>query len=264
MPTSLWKKFRNELLYNAAIKGSPMFVRLFIAVVAAREGHEEIVAQLIADRANINARSGNSDTALILAALEGHEKIVERLIADGADIDARDENNDTALIVAAWQGREEVVERLIAAGADVDAKNENGDTALIIATDKWRAEVVKHLIADGADIYVENSKGQTALNFVQRNRHNEIIDQIILQHINNQTGHKYDSLRDVWGLLSSQPGVAVRGLFKFNIVGTLRQTISDLELTDKSKAEFITALRKVTTLAKRPWRTRENSTPRCF
>jgi ankyrin repeat protein len=42
----------------------------------------------------------------------------------GADVDAKDGNGDTALILAANDGDAECVGVLLAAGADVDAKDE--------------------------------------------------------------------------------------------------------------------------------------------
>ena len=69
-------------------------------------------------------------TPLHIAAEEGHKEIAELLIAEGADVNAKSEADATPLHYAASWGGKEIVELLIAAGADVNAKNDNGNTPL--------------------------------------------------------------------------------------------------------------------------------------
>jgi ankyrin repeat protein len=122
------------------------------------------------------------------------------LIAGGADVNAKTEDGWTALMVAVGKGRTAIVEALIAGGADVNAKTEDGWTALMVAADWGRAqkdilrisphpvmelsflsggkyyyiETVQTLIAAGADVNAKNNLGETALKKATENRHTEI------------------------------------------------------------------------------------------
>ncbi len=60
--------------------------------------HMDVMGILIDKGADVNARSKNGATALILAADKGNAEIVKFLIDRGADINAKD-GNGTALIV---------------------------------------------------------------------------------------------------------------------------------------------------------------------
>ncbi|NBR95459.1 MAG: ankyrin repeat domain-containing protein [Proteobacteria bacterium] len=52
-------------------------------------------------------------TALMLAAIEGHTEVVKLLLDKGADVNSRLETGETALILAAQGGHKEVMELLI-------------------------------------------------------------------------------------------------------------------------------------------------------
>jgi len=55
------------------------------------------------------------------ASAKGQKEIVELLIAEGADVNAKSDSGSTPLHDAAINGRKEVAELLIANGADVNA-----------------------------------------------------------------------------------------------------------------------------------------------
>jgi len=60
----------------------------------------KIVKILLAKGANVNAKSLNNRTALIIASTLGHTGIVKLLLAKGADFNVKDEEGKTALIWA--------------------------------------------------------------------------------------------------------------------------------------------------------------------
>jgi len=69
--------------------------------LAAKNGHNLVVRDLIRNGGNPNIKTGlNEDTPLILASINGHEKVVKVLIENGADIDAMNKFGDTALDLA--------------------------------------------------------------------------------------------------------------------------------------------------------------------
>ncbi|KAJ9439916.1 putative ankyrin repeat protein R863 [Diplonema papillatum] len=77
------------------------------------------------DRNCVNtARDVNGNTALYTASKNGHLEVVKELIAAGAKLHAPNMNSATALHLASQNGHLEVVKELIAAGANVDVQAE--------------------------------------------------------------------------------------------------------------------------------------------
>src|SRR6185503_6086035 len=60
-------------------------------MVAARSGYPEVVEQLLAKGANVNARAGRGQTALMWAVSQKHADVVKVLLAHGADVHLRSE-----------------------------------------------------------------------------------------------------------------------------------------------------------------------------
>lgn len=145
---------------------------------AVRAGFEAEVAELVAFRANVNARDALGQTALQLAIEEGHAGIADLLIEAGADVDAQtttvmprtvmtekswggprrtemttilDYLEETVLMLAIKRRRLEIVDKLIKAGADVDADDCHGETALTLAVKDGLLGIVDKLIEAGAD-----------------------------------------------------------------------------------------------------------------
>lgn len=81
----------------------------------------EVVAQLLAAGADVNARSNIGNTVLIWVAQNGRTATVAQLLAAGADVNARDNSGRTALILAANYGHTAIVAQLLAAGAEIPA-----------------------------------------------------------------------------------------------------------------------------------------------
>ena len=76
---------------------------------------------------------------------------LQRLLATGADINARDGHNQTALMIAAGNGDGHVVEWLIEHGAALDHTAKYGLSALMLAVVRGHVDVVRKLTDAGAD-----------------------------------------------------------------------------------------------------------------
>ena len=88
---------------------------LFHAVAA---GDVDTVRELIASpNVDINALDEDWNTPLMVAAREGHDEIVQTLIIAKANINARNRQGKTALALAADGGHDETVRVLVQAGA---------------------------------------------------------------------------------------------------------------------------------------------------
>jgi len=105
---------------------------------------------------SLSAPSLAADVDLFHAIQSGDLARVEALIAAGADVNARSKNDGTPLMLASIMNYPEVVRALIAAGADVNAKQSsefeeiNGYTALMMASQNCHLDAVQILIAAGS------------------------------------------------------------------------------------------------------------------
>ena len=100
--------------------------------LAAWRGHAEAVRWLIEHGAEVK-RIDKQWGALHYAAFAGHAGIARLLIEQGADLNARTPNDSTALMMAAREGQEDIARMLMEAGADPRPANEWGDSALAFA-----------------------------------------------------------------------------------------------------------------------------------
>ena len=133
-------------------------------MVACIEGHYEIAQALLSNGANVNAKSSDNLTPLMLALSNKHSnkmKIAEILLSAGAEVNVHDNVDGwTSLMLASVEGDTTIIQMLIANGANVDAKTKDGRTALMVAKN---AAVVDVLISIGANANVQNNYGDTPL-----------------------------------------------------------------------------------------------------
>ena len=90
-----------------------------------------------------------------LAAIYDHKEIAELLIAEGADVNAKTDYEETPLHLAAFDGHKEIAELLIAGGADVNAMNGIGETPLDLATNETADLLRKHGGKTGEELKAE-------------------------------------------------------------------------------------------------------------
>jgi predicted LPLAT superfamily acyltransferase len=135
----------------------------------------EVVRVMLDHGADVNAKSKNDHTALMMAATGGKTNIVKVLLVAGADVNARDKRGSTALMAAASLGYASTVEALLTAGADVNAQDQVGETALMKAAGGVRVPIVQILLASGADVNAKSKNGSTALTLAKRKGSAEVV-----------------------------------------------------------------------------------------
>lgn len=126
--------FTNLAAFDASfqISDPQQLDRLLLA--AAARGDSSQMRRLLAMGANVNARSDqNARSALIQAVINGHEGVLALLLAAGADLSGAGSDGWSALHVAVKLGRIDMVKALVAAGADTQTRIPDGDDALQIA-----------------------------------------------------------------------------------------------------------------------------------
>lgn len=108
------------------------------------------IIELLAPRADCNARSAAGLTPLLQAATGGHAAAVQALLAAGADPNLGSNEGWMPLHKAVMNGHLEVVRQLLAAGASALAEHSSGETPASLATKAGRDDILQLLAAAGA------------------------------------------------------------------------------------------------------------------
>lgn len=131
--------------------------------------HSADVLRILLDsgRAEVNSRSLNDDTPLMLALEYKRTDNAELLITRGAQVNVRNKDGITPLMLAVKNGDIASAEMLIKRGADASQKDSAGRTALHQAISQGQADMVKTLLANGADPNVPDAGGMTPLKIAE-------------------------------------------------------------------------------------------------
>jgi ankyrin repeat protein len=134
-------------------------------MLAAFKNKSRCLRLLISAGADVNAKDSEGRAALNWAINYGpYVDCVRALISSGADINAKDNKGLTVLYWAVLTANLGCVQALISAGADVNAKDDNsGWTALMRAANEPSVDCVRVLIAAGAEVNARDRDGKTAL-----------------------------------------------------------------------------------------------------
>lgn len=175
----------DEVVPGAGYTATPMIT------VAARHASINVLRYLIGARANVNARTPDRDTPLMLAALFGREEqqhntgafqrydlALRLLVEAGAVIDSTEPNAYSPLAYAAYAGREDAVRYLLEKGAKVNATAQGRmtyvNTPLMMAAMQGHRNATTQLLRAGADANVRVRDGMTALEFAQKNKQTQL------------------------------------------------------------------------------------------
>lgn len=140
------------------------------------KGNSHAVNSLVAAGANLHTiKNKQGETLLMLAAREGHEEIVKTLVLQGTDVNAKSNKGHNAMSYSSRYGHLAVVQYLLNHGAEVNITNNNGWTPLLKAARGGHLAVVDYLLAHDADIRSRNSGGQDALALARRYKHNKVV-----------------------------------------------------------------------------------------
>ncbi len=134
---------------------------------------EELVSNLLAKGANVNAVDMTGDTPLRAAddfdwtlnpiLVSQNEEFVRRLIAAGADVNTHDVNGMTPLIMAAQYGDVGVVQYLLDHGANIGSRDHILGSSALLRADLKHLDLIKLLLDHGADVNDHDVGGTSVL-----------------------------------------------------------------------------------------------------
>jgi uncharacterized protein len=138
--------------------------------VAAEHAQKDVVAYLLENGADVNAKDRNGGfTPLDLALSSFHAKdIVPLLLDKGADVNTASKQGLTPLDEVAMRGQKELVEMLLKHNAIVDARDSKGNTPLLWAILMGHGDVAQMLVNANADVNARNALGMTPLMLARR------------------------------------------------------------------------------------------------
>lgn len=145
-------------------------------------------ALLAARNVNVEARTAQDESPLMLAAIKGHVQAVRTLIARNADVNKK---GWTPLHYAAsGTGPEqvEIIALLLEHHAYIDAASPNGTTPLMMAAQYGTDASAQLLLQEGADVALKNQLGMTAVDFALRAEREELARTIAAQMRRSQAG----------------------------------------------------------------------------
>ncbi|TWW78254.1 Ankyrin-3 [Takifugu flavidus] len=114
--------------------------------LASKEGHVEVVAELLKLEATVDAATKKGNTALHIASLAGQSEVVKELVNNGANVNAQSQNGFTPLYMAAQENHLDVVRFLLENGASQSIATEDGFTPLAVALQQGHDQVVSLLL----------------------------------------------------------------------------------------------------------------------
>uniref|UniRef100_A0A3B4CZW7 Uncharacterized protein n=1 Tax=Pygocentrus nattereri TaxID=42514 RepID=A0A3B4CZW7_PYGNA len=192
-------------------------------MLAAEQGSLEIVQELIRRGANVNLDDVDCWSALISAAKEGHVEVVKELLDSSAYIEHRDMGGWTALMWAAYKGRVEVTNVLLENGANPNTTGQYSVYPIIWAAGRGHAEIVKLLLKHGAKVNCSDKYGTTPLIWAARKGHYDCV----MHLLENGADVDQEGANSMTALI-----VAVKGGYT-EVVKELLKRNPNVNMTDK-------------------------------
>jgi excisionase family DNA binding protein len=143
---------------------------------AVDQGDVSNVNALISGGADVNARTEDGWTPLMLATIKGYAEVAQALLKQGADVNARNKKGWTALMFAVSMGDLDTMRVLLDGGAEIDARDNDGKTPLMQAAGENNIESLRVLLDGGSDVNVVDRLGETALTIAARRGYAEIVE----------------------------------------------------------------------------------------
>lgn len=126
---------------------------------AVSEGNLSETERYLDDEVDPDAADFFGVTGLMLAAINGHTEIMDLLIQYNADVNRTDNDGMTALLYALLYSNDEIVYRLFPLIDEIDHQNEEGFTALMFISQTDNISFAQYAVYRGANVNHTNRLG---------------------------------------------------------------------------------------------------------
>ena len=130
---------------------------------AAQGGDTDIISLIHTHLPNIESKTGEGYTPLMVAALCGKLHAVKWFLEKGATVACEDKGGRNTLHYAAQGGDPDTIDLILTHLPDIESKTVCGETPLIIAVRERKLQGVKCLLERGANPLAKDNKGQDSL-----------------------------------------------------------------------------------------------------
>jgi ankyrin repeat protein len=162
-------------------------------ITAAREGHLEVVKDMMKRGVDTDCELKYGSSALMIAASRGYDEIVRLMASAGAKVNRRNKFGTSALSEATERGHHRVIRTLVEFGADVNMLHNNGGTAILAAAVRRDLKTLRVLLELGANVEIENFDGWSARKWVLSESDPAFIEALgIVKHEHHEVGMKVE------------------------------------------------------------------------
>ena len=199
-------------LMNAALKGNVQAVKSMIKRgadpsltdykgwnmlhFAAEGGDTDIISLIHTHLPNIDSKTDDGDTPLMLAALNGKLHAVKWFLEKGATVACEDKIGWNTLHCAAQGGDTDILSLIHTRLPDIESRSGVGETPLMVAASSRNLHAVKWFLEKGATVACEEKNGWNTLHHAAMGGDTDIISLIHthLPNIESKTGHGHTPL----------------------------------------------------------------------
>ena len=135
----------------------------------------------------------NLEQCFLEFAETGNQFGISTLLELGVDLDHKSSEGRTALMIASYAGHQQCVQMLTSANANVDIQDNKGYTALMLATECNFIDIVSHLLSVNASVNLQTQEDDTALTIAHRNCQADI-ENLLLDYNGKQQDYKHSAI----------------------------------------------------------------------
>lgn len=144
-----------------------------VLMLAIEDGNLKAVEEILKyGRVNLEAKTGDGETAALLAANKGNVDLMSALVKAGAKLYKKDREKNGVLHYAASSRSEKMIEYLLSMGMNPNAQNMSGKIPLLSAVDKYAETMhaddlkVLRLLAKVSDFQIKDRSGRDVFTIV--------------------------------------------------------------------------------------------------
>ena len=215
-PSASYVDFRDAIggtpLMGAAYKGKVQVVKSLIERgadpslmdnrgwnslhVAANGGDADIIDLIHTQVPNIESKTGDGCTPLMIAAFNSKLHAVKWFLEKGATVTREDNNGRNTLHFAAEGGDTDIIDLIHTHLLNIELKTGKGHTPLMVAAGSGKLQAVNWFLEKGATVPCEDNRGWNTLHIATSSGDTDIIDLIHthLPNVDSKTNEGYTPL----------------------------------------------------------------------